>query len=161
MIIRKAINSDLEQILNLYKQEYWFKEGYDKNFIDNLSENTYLLVADDDGKIVGTAQLDIIKTLAFGDQPYGVLEFVVVDKNIRRKGVGRKIFEEIDNICRKHNCESCMLTSTIYRTEAHLFYEEMGYVAAVRGFRKEYPEKIVTKREANKRLYKKLAQQNQ
>ena len=155
--VSEASQEDIPEIINLYMQEHWFKEGYDTNFITNKPDTCHILVAKEDGKVIGTAQVDIIHTLAFGNQPYAAIEFVVVNKEHRRKGVASKIFEQIDKICLENDCESAMLTSTIYRTEAHLFYEEMGYVAAVRGFRKEFPEKIITKREANKRIYKMLA----
>lgn len=157
-MVRHATKDDIPKIIELYKQEHWAKEGYDPDFLSN-NPNVHLLVNDIDGKIVATAQLDIINTLAFGPQPYGAIEFVVTDKNERRHGYMRQIFEEIDNICEQYNCESVMLTSTITRMEAHHFYENMGYVAAVKGFRKEYPEKIITKREANRRIYKKLLEE--
>lgn len=152
MEILKAKESDINGILSLYAQEGWDKG----NLIDfdKLPETCYLLVAKENEKVIATAQLDIIQTLAFGNQPYGVIEFVVTDKDYRRQGIMRKMFEEIDRIAIENNCESVMLTSSLPRIEAHLFYEEMGYVAPVRGFRKEYPEKAITKREANKRRYK-------
>lgn len=124
-----------------------------KNILN--TEGYYLLVAKENDKVIGTSQLNIIQDVAFNNKPYGVIEWVVVDKDHRKQGIGRKIFEKIDEICIENNCDSVMLTSSLARWEAHLFYEKMGYVAPVKGFRKEYPERAITKREYNIRRYKK------
>ena len=137
MIIRQAKKGDISEVLRLYKQENWLKEGYDTDFIQN-NPDTYLLIAEEKGRLVATAQLNIVNTLAFGSKPYGVVEFVVTDKDERCRGYMRAIFRRIDEICKDKDCESVMLTSGANRKVAHLFYNKMGYSAAVKGFRKEF-----------------------
>lgn len=162
--VRKANINDINEIVNLYEQKGWNKgRQITSEFFKKVTDipGCYLLVAEMDDKIVGTVQLNIIQNIAFGGQPYGTVEWVITDKDHRRQGVGRKMFEEIDRICIEHNCDSVMLTSSLANWESHLFYEKMGYVAPVKGFRKEFPERAITKREYNLRRYKKLAEEEE
>ena len=52
---------------------------------------------------------------------------IVVDKNYRGKGYGKRLMEKIEEWAKENNCNGIRLTSNTNRKEAHLFYENMGY----------------------------------
>ena len=55
---------------------------------------------------------------------------------VRRAGIGRALFEKIEQIASENTCAYSILVSSGYRTGAHRFYENMGYSENVVGFRK-------------------------
>jgi len=67
-----------------------------------------------------------------------VVEDVVVAECSKRKGVGRKLFEALDSFAAERNCAYAILVSSGFRKGAHAFYEKMGCVDDVLGFRKMY-----------------------
>ncbi len=83
------------------------------------------LVADLDGRPVGwvhTAISEYIEAEAFV-----VIGGLVVDKNQRRKGIGRRLMEGAEEWARKRGCSVVRLWSSAVRADAHRFYEALGY----------------------------------
>ena len=141
MKVRRATNNDIISIEKIYTNEGWSESGFDKEFITNHPETTILVCENDKGEVVATAQLNIIDSLAHGCHPYAVLNYIITKQEYRRHGYMRAIFDEIDKICMEHKCIYVMLTS-IYKpereTSTFLFYDSMGYVTDIQGFRKKY-----------------------
>ena len=52
---------------------------------------------------------------------------IVVDKNYRGKGYGKRLMEKIEEWAKENNCNGIRLTSNANRKAAHLFYEKIGY----------------------------------
>ena len=97
--------------------------------------NNFLFVCEVDGVVCGTAFLTLCLDAMFGNQPYGVIENVVVDEAWRGKGIGGRLFEQIEELCRMRDCSKIMLLSSDTRESAHRFFEQQGYSAAnKRGF---------------------------
>ena len=96
-----------------------------------------LLVAEDlsNNTICGTALLIITDDFCYDLQPIMYIENVVTHENYRRMGIGRKLFDEISKIAIERNCFYAELCSSMNRTEAHTFYQKVGY-EEVKGFRK-------------------------
>ncbi|MDZ7959217.1 MAG: GNAT family N-acetyltransferase [Aulosira sp. DedQUE10] len=67
-----------------------------------------------------TCDLIIIpnQTLLFG---------LVVDEDYRHAGIGRTLMQYIEEWAALVGCEGIILRSNIKRTEAHIFYEKIGY----------------------------------
>jgi len=85
--------------------------------------------------VCGTAFLTLCLDAMFGNQPYGVLENVVVNEACRGQGIGKRLFEHTEEVCRKRDCSKIMLLSTAAREAAHRFFEQQGYSSAnKRGF---------------------------
>ena len=94
-----------------------------------------VLVAADGDRCMGT----VTAVLCYGlDGTFMVVENVVVSKACRRKGVGKSLFEKIDELAEQNNCGYTILVSSDFRKKAHKFYEDMGYTDGVKGFRKVY-----------------------
>ena len=85
-----------------------------------------LLVAVEDGKIVGTNHVVIFKHLARALRPAAIVENMVVDSRSRGSGVGDRLMEAALEIARRHGCYKLSLTSNRKRPKAHRFYEKFG-----------------------------------
>ena len=77
------------------------------------------LVARLDGRIVGAATLSLIMGAAAGKKGY--LEDFVVDPEIRQKGIGGQLWDEMMRWC-KQNSVDLHFTSRPSRQAAHSFY---------------------------------------
>jgi GNAT superfamily N-acetyltransferase len=52
---------------------------------------------------------------------------LVVDKDHRRKGIGRVLMEHAEGWAKEQGCSIVRLSSSSTRTPAHRFYEALGY----------------------------------
>lgn len=95
-----------------------------------------LLVADADGRVVGTAEVLVIANLTHGGQPWAIVENVVVAADARRLGVGRALMAHIVEQAREAGCYKIQLLSRAERADAHLFYESLGFARSAVGFRR-------------------------
>lgn len=94
-----------------------------------------LLVAEEDGKILGTMTLIIVPNLTHGGLPWAGVENVMVDAAYRRRGIGKLLMDYALAEAKKAGCYKIQLISDKSRTEAHKFYEAIGYNASGHGFR--------------------------
>jgi GNAT superfamily N-acetyltransferase len=94
---------------------------------DSCDPNYKIYGAKYNGKIVGTFSLAIMDNIAHLGKSSGLVEDVVVDKNMRSKGIGKKMMEYAIEICRNNNCYKMSLSSNIKRERAHNFYEKLGF----------------------------------
>ncbi|MEU0986258.1 GNAT family N-acetyltransferase [Streptomyces sp. NPDC005953] len=87
------------------------------------------------GTVVGTLQLTIIPGLARGGATRALIEGVRVHADERGSGLGRQLIEWAIEESRRQNCQLVQLTSDASRTDAHRFYERLGFVASHIGFK--------------------------
>lgn len=142
---REARLEDLEGLNRLYLQlsgnDHGLSSRYKDIFAQMKSDSAYhLLVAvNEDDNVVGSVLGIICKSLAAHYESFLVIEDVIVDDTLRRAGIGRALFEKIEQIASENSCAYSILVSSGFRTEAHRFYENMGYTESVVGFRKKLP----------------------
>lgn len=94
-----------------------------------------LLVAEEDGVVVGTMVLLVVPNLSHGVLPWAIVENMVVDGRYRRKGIGRLLIEYAITNVRQAGCYKVQLLSNKKRHEAHKFYRSLGFEASAYGFR--------------------------
>lgn len=95
-----------------------------------------LLVADDaDGQVVATMQLTVIPGLARRGALRMQIEAVRVHQSHRSTGLGAAMMRWAIDDARERGCALVQLTSDKVRTEAHRFYERLGFVASHEGFK--------------------------
>ena len=145
-VIRQATEKDIPHILELYRQLAFSPpppdeprpslEEYRKVFLEISTMPGYrLLVAEEDGNIVGTTVVAVLPGIAHGTSPFAVVEYVVVDENYRRKGIGKLLMDYVKDFAGEAGCYKIMLTSDNRRVEAHEFYRSLGFEASAHGFR--------------------------
>lgn len=142
MLLEKLKIEDIPELLELYKELVPYNNTKEKS-IDVYKEileddNYHLFVVKDNGVIVGSTLAVVIKSLATEGTPFLVIEDVIIKAGLRGKGIGRLMFEHIDNFAKNKNCSYSILVSSAHRKGAHKFYEAMGFKDEVVGFRKIY-----------------------
>jgi ribosomal protein S18 acetylase RimI-like enzyme len=144
--IRLATESDLPRIVELLAQlspddperedtSSPLPYNYHLVFREMAQGKQQLLVAEVRRKIVGTLVLVIVPNLSHKGTPFAIIENVVVDEKQRSKGIGEALITHAIEEARKAGCYKVSLTSNKRRTEAHRFYERLGFGRTHEAFR--------------------------
>ncbi|MEU5323582.1 GNAT family N-acetyltransferase [Streptomyces sp. NPDC021056] len=97
--------------------------------------NQHLVVAVREDRVVGTLQLTIIPGLSRRGSTRSIIEGVRVHADERGSGLGTQLIEWAVDESRRQNCQLVQLTSDVTRTDAHRFYERLGFEASHVGFK--------------------------
>ncbi|GGZ23798.1 GNAT family N-acetyltransferase [Streptomyces poonensis] len=97
--------------------------------------NQQLVVAVRDGRVVGTLHLTIIPGLSRKGATRSLVEAVRVHADERGNGLGTQLIEWAIDESRRQSCRLVQLTSDATRTDAHRFYERLGFEASHVGFK--------------------------
>jgi GNAT superfamily N-acetyltransferase len=84
-----------------------------------------VIVAEVDGVVVGVVHLQVTPALE-RERPAGKLGALVVDEAHRGQGIGRALFDAVEQEARLRGCELIYLTTAERRDDAHAFYERLG-----------------------------------
>ncbi|MEV5882273.1 GNAT family N-acetyltransferase [Streptomyces sp. NPDC052020] len=95
----------------------------------------HLTVAVRGERVVGTLQLTIIPGLSRRGAIRSVIEAVRVHADERGSGLGTRLIEWAITESRRQNCQLVQLTSDSSRTDAHRFYERLGFTPSHVGFK--------------------------
>ncbi len=95
----------------------------------------HLVVAVREGRVVGTLQLTIIPGLSRRGATRSVIEGVRIHADERGGGLGSRLIEWAIDTSRREGCQLVQLTSDNTRTDAHRFYERLGFTASNVGFK--------------------------
>lgn len=141
LIIRNVLPGDFDQVFELLKQLWSYKEldyvGMKKMFDHNFqSPEHFYIVALDGSRIVGFCSLTVKHNLWMQDF-LGNVDEMIVDENYRVKGIGKKLMERITQIAIENKCKRIELESSFNREQAHEFYEELGFEKRAFQFSKE------------------------
>lgn len=102
--------------------------------VDASPYNT-LIVAELDGKVVGTLQLTLIPGLAYRGRKRAKLESVHVHPDLRGRRVGETMVAHAVEVARQKGAGLVELTSDKAREAAHRFYLRIGFSQTHEGFK--------------------------
>jgi GNAT superfamily N-acetyltransferase len=94
-----------------------------------------LVVADSGGEIVGTMQLSFLPGLARRGALRAQVEAVRVAESARGSGLGAAMMAWAIDEARRRGCALVQLTSDKSRTDAHRFYQRLGFAASHEGMK--------------------------
>ncbi|KOT32604.1 GNAT family acetyltransferase [Streptomyces caelestis] len=97
--------------------------------------NQHLVVAVREGRVVGTLQLTVVPGLSRRGATRSIIEAVRVHTDERGSGLGSRLVEWAIGTSRREGCHLVQLTSDNTRTDAHRFYERLGFTASHVGFK--------------------------
>lgn len=147
-VIRSAHPHDAAAIEALYRQLVGDPHvRVERVRIQAISDDprTKLFVCELNGEVTATALVSLCSDVMYGDQPFAIVENLVVDSQHRGKGLGDRLLREVERFCLEEDCSKMMLMSTATRVDAHRFFERMGFRSDVkRGFVKYRKQFAVT-----------------
>ncbi|MFC5954006.1 GNAT family N-acetyltransferase [Streptomyces pratens] len=97
--------------------------------------NQHLVVAVHKDRVVGTLQLTIVPGLSRRGSTRSIIEGVRIHADERGSGLGTRLIEWAIGESRRQGCQLVQLTSDNTRTDAHQFYERLGFSASHVGFK--------------------------
>ncbi|MBY8343677.1 GNAT family N-acetyltransferase [Streptomyces spinosirectus] len=97
--------------------------------------NQHVVVAVRESRVVGTLQLTVIPGLSRRGATRSIIEGVRVHADERGSGLGTRFIEWAIDESRRQGCQLVQLTSDTSRTDAHRFYERLGFTASHVGFK--------------------------
>ncbi len=110
--------------------------GYEAAFAAIKSDpGQRLIVAELGCRVVGTMQLSTIPGLAFRGAWRGQIEAVRIAGDLRSQGLGEQLIAHAVEQFRAGGCRFVQLTSHKTRTDAHRFYERLGWTRSHDGFK--------------------------
>jgi len=146
ILVRPASSGDLDAVLGLLEELRWERRrgggtpvpGEAARIWESIldQDGRFVLVAEAAGKIVGTADLLIVANLTHELRPWAIVEHVVVAAHARRLGIGRALMAEVVAMGKAAGCYKVQLLSRKERSDAHRFYQAVGFEPAAEGFRR-------------------------
>ena len=92
-----------------------------------VDPNQELIVAELDGKVIGTLRLMYLSSLSYQGRTRAQVESVRVLQQLRGQGIGAEMMKWVIERARQQGCHMMQLTSHKSRTDAHRFYEKLGF----------------------------------
>lgn len=138
VFMREATESDLDEVLALY-------QGVEESpeHVLTLDEARTILArfrdypsyrlwvacesAEPGADVVGTYALLVMHNLAHRGAPSAIVEDVVVAADRKGQGIGRQMMAHAVQQAREAGCYKLALSSHRKRTDAHAFYESLGF----------------------------------
>lgn len=144
LTIRPATQADLPDIVALLADD---PLGATRESPDDLAPyavalkrltddpHQHVVVAVRGERVVGTLQLTIVPGLSRKGSTRSIIEGVRVHADERGGGLGTRFIEWAVERSRQEGCGLVQLTSDVTRTDAHRFYERLGFTASHVGFK--------------------------
>jgi Sortase and related acyltransferases len=138
LVFRQATREDLPEIVRMLADDFLgarrerfenpLPENYRKAFKEiEADKNNELIVAEFEGEVVGTLQITFTPSISFQGGKRATVESVRIDAKYRGRGIGRELMKWAIERARKENCISVQLMTHAERTDAHRFYENLGF----------------------------------
>ncbi|MGZ5923152.1 MAG: N-acetyltransferase family protein [Rhizomicrobium sp.] len=97
--------------------------------------NNRVIVAEQDGRIVGCFQITFIQGLSRAGARRALVEGVRTSSEKRGQGIGEAMMRHAVELARDAGCALVQLTSDKSRTRAHDFYVRLGFEQSHEGFK--------------------------
>ncbi len=133
---------DMAALSKLYSQ-FWGEESdikkMERKFQELQKNASYLFLgARENGDLIGAAMGIVCEELYGACEPFLVVEDMVVDKQHRKKGVGKLLFRALEAQAKSKGCAQVILVTEEARTDACAFYKSMGFHPTMhKGFKKK------------------------
>jgi predicted N-acetyltransferase YhbS len=129
-VIRAAVPGDAAAVEALYRE--LVSNPQVAVLPERLAEihadaHNFLLVAETDGRVVGTVFFTLCLDAMFGRAPFLVVEAVVVTAAARGQGVGAALLAHVEAQAVRAGASRIMLQSRSTRAPAHAFFQRMGF----------------------------------
>ena len=96
--------------------------------LEERTDQHAALVADDDGRAVGWAHVELVTSLLSGLKAN--IGGLVIDEAHRSSGIGAALLGAAEAWARERGADTMVVRSRVTRERAHRFYEREGYALA-------------------------------
>ena len=133
MDIRLAREQDLPQLLELYlflheTQAPAVDDKVQKVWQEMLLDpKLYVLVGEEEGRLLSSCTLTVVPNLTLGQRPYGLVENVVTHGDARGRGLATRILGRARELAVEQDCYKLMLMTGSKLESTLRFYERAGY----------------------------------
>jgi len=135
VLIKKPDESDINSILEIYNQgiedriatlETDTKDyAYMKDWLDKHNGRYNVIVAEQEGKIVGWASLNQYNNRSAYD---GVADIsVYISREYRGRGIGKRLLSELENIAKENGFHKMVLFTFPFNQLGQGLYKKMGF----------------------------------
>ncbi|OHD36070.1 MAG: hypothetical protein A2355_07915 [Spirochaetes bacterium RIFOXYB1_FULL_32_8] len=140
--IRPLLECDFESLNKLY-YTFWNEESninkmHDiyRRYCDN---NNYIILCALENNIVVGSIMGIICYELYGEcDPFLIMEDLVVDIKYRKKGIGKLLLRNLEEIGKEKGCKQIQFITEKNRQDSIIFYESLGYNSTKHiGFKKK------------------------
>ena len=146
LVFRPARREDVTRIVQLLADDPLGagRERFESPLPDNYyaafdrieaSDGNSLIVAELGGVVVGCLQMTLIPGLSNQGADLALIEGVRVDTTLRGQGLGGQLIEWALEQARTRGCQAVELFTHKTRTDAHRFYDRLGFEQSHVGYR--------------------------
>lgn len=147
MILRRARREDVAAIVALFQDDFLgasreipkgapLAESYYSAFEEiDADPRCELVVAEEDGRVIGTLQATLLVHLGSRGAKSLNLENVHVASSRRSRGIGAQMIAYAVERAKARGCARVQLTTNKLRKDAHRFYARLGFVASHEGMK--------------------------
>ncbi len=142
---RDAVEADLPTVVRMLaddrfgrgreRDETPLPECYALGFRAMLAQGGRLILAEQDGAVVGCLQFNVLHGVSQQGQSRAQVEGVRVDSARRGSGIGAAMMRHVMDEARAAGCGVMQLTTRSDRTEARTFYERLGFTHSHAGMK--------------------------
>lgn len=146
VVFRNAVEEDLPALVAMLADDILGQARedaglpLDPRYLDGFramaaDANQRLLVAEEDGEVIGSLQLSFVPGLSHRGAWRGQIQAVRITASRRGQGLGGRMIAHAVELCRRRGCRMVQLTTSNERTDAHRFYERLGFAATHQGYK--------------------------
>ncbi len=144
MIWREAGEADIPAVVALLRDDLLGQgrelsdlQAYRDAFAAMQAEGAnHLIVAEDSGEVVACYQITFITGLSLSAARRAQVEGVRVRADRRGSSLGAALMRDAEARARQAGCALMQLTTNRTRTDAHRFYDRLGFTASHIGYKK-------------------------
>ena len=141
LLLREIERKDYEAVAAIWRDVLGFSSATSENVTRTYekmkNDSRYrTFVADVGGEVAGF--VTAVETLAV-DRPTGYIKMngLAVLPRFQRRGIGKMLMERVEQLAAQRGASAIGLASGFQRTDAHAFYERLGYQKTSFWFRKD------------------------
>ena len=129
--IREIESRDYLRAAAVWREVYGFLPVSDETFVETCRKmqndsQYHIFVAEKNGDVVGF--VSIVEALAINlENGYIKVNALAVLSEHRHCGIGKMLMERVEKLAAEHNISLIGVSSGFQRTDAHAFYEHLGY----------------------------------
>jgi GNAT superfamily N-acetyltransferase len=142
ILIRPATINDIRALIGLTNElGYPDSEEEIRNRFEIISRSPEhkVFVAQNNDTVVGLMSFHTLDVL-YGAGKIGRITALIVTEKERGKGTGKLLVNKAEELAGESGCKRIELTSNNQRTEAHKFYESLGFEGSSKRFIKKIDE---------------------